>query len=111
MPDLLHAVALAAEDLHHVRGLDYGQEPQQLELSQWLDDEAAQFMSLGTRVWMYVDQNREIVGYGSLGTTNWRYPDLARRGRPSSSSRPWRFVARSGDVRQVRHETTATRLR
>jgi len=31
----------------------------------------------GTKVWLYLNQVGEFVGYGSLGVTRWKYPDSA----------------------------------
>jgi GNAT superfamily N-acetyltransferase len=75
MPDLLRFVPFSA-DLHdEVRDFDCGTEPYQQELAHWIQHEAEQALAHGTKIWLYVNQTSEVIGYGSLGVTRWRYPD------------------------------------
>lgn len=75
MPDLLRSVEYAPSMLGLIRNFDFGDEPYQKELGQWIIDDAEQAMARGTKVWIYVNQADQIVGYGSLGQTNWKYPE------------------------------------
>jgi RimJ/RimL family protein N-acetyltransferase len=75
MPDTLRAVAFVPELLDQVRDFDYGDEPYQKELAEWMRNDAVLSLARGTKVWLYVNEAAEIVGYGSLGVTRWKYPD------------------------------------
>src|SRR5436309_3452459 len=75
MHDQLRAVEYQPDMLESVGIFDCGSERYQSELANWLPNEAANAMAKGTRVWLYLNQAGEIVGFGSLGPTNWRYPE------------------------------------
>jgi len=75
MPDQLRAVAFAPELLSEVAEFDCGDEPYQKELATWLQKEAVSALGRGTKVWLYINEANEIVGYGSLGQTRWKYPE------------------------------------
>src|SRR5947209_8281695 len=79
MADLLRFVVFTPDLLDLVRDFDYGNEPYQKELADWVRNEAATALERGTKVWLYVNQADEIVGYGSLGVTRWKYPDPSSR--------------------------------
>jgi GNAT superfamily N-acetyltransferase len=79
MPDLLRFVTFTPELLDEVRDFEYGDEPYQKELAAWMVNDAQTALQRGTKVWLYVNQAGEIVGYGSLGVTRWKYPDAAAR--------------------------------
>lgn len=79
MPDLLRFVVFTPDMLDEVRDFDYGGEPYQRDLGEWMRTEAVPAMERGTKVWLYVNQAGEIVGYGSLGVTRWKYPDPSSR--------------------------------
>jgi hypothetical protein len=71
----LRVVPFTADMLANLGGFDYGAEPYQQELAQWILVDAVVALGKGTKVWLYGNQGGEIVGYGSLGTTRWKYPD------------------------------------
>jgi GNAT superfamily N-acetyltransferase len=75
MADQLRYVVLTPELLAEVRKFDCGDEPYQKELASWLLNDASPALARGTRVWLYVNEANEVVGYGSLGQTRWKYPE------------------------------------
>jgi RimJ/RimL family protein N-acetyltransferase len=75
MPELLRYVPFAPELLADLGELDCGEEPYQKELAVWLQQDASAALARGTKVWLYVNEATEVVGYGSLGQTRWKYPD------------------------------------
>jgi GNAT superfamily N-acetyltransferase len=79
MPDQLRFVVFTPDLLDAVRDFDYGEEPFQKELADWMRADAVPALERGTKVWLYVNQVGEVVGYGSLGVTRWKYPDAASR--------------------------------
>jgi GNAT superfamily N-acetyltransferase len=79
MPDLLRFVRFTPDLLGEVRDFDYGDEPYQRELADWMRNDAVQALERGTKIWLYVNQAVEIVGYGSLGVTRWKYPEPTSR--------------------------------
>jgi len=79
MSDVLRVVPFTPDMLDPVRGFDYGEEPYQKELADWLLNEAVAALRRGTKVWLYLNQVGEFVGYGSLGVTRLRLaPDGTR---------------------------------
>jgi ribosomal protein S18 acetylase RimI-like enzyme len=79
MADLLRFVVFAPDLLDQVRDFDYGDEAYQKELADWMRNDAVPALGRGTKVWLYVNQAGEVVGYGSLGVTRWKYPEAASR--------------------------------
>lgn len=80
MPDLLVSFAYSpADTLDFMRDFDYGDEPYQRELANWIVEEATEAIARGTKVWLYRNSADVIVGYGSLGQTNWRYPEASSK--------------------------------
>ena len=79
MPDFLTFVVFTPDLLDEVRDFDYGDEPYQQDLAEWMRNEALPLMEIGTKVWLYVNRAGETVGYGSLGVTRWQYPDATSR--------------------------------
>jgi GNAT superfamily N-acetyltransferase len=77
MPDILRFVVFTPDMLDAVRGFDYGDEPYQKELGDWMLGDAIPALARGTRIWLYLNQAGDFVGYGSLGATRWKYPDPA----------------------------------
>lgn len=75
MHDQLRAVEYQPEMLAGIGAVDCGSETYQSELAVWLQNEAPDAITRGTRVWLYFNQAGAFVGFGSLGPTNWRYPD------------------------------------
>src|SRR4051794_31047260 len=48
-------------------------------VSDWIkdkpvDDNLRESLALGTKVWLYANDDNEVIGFGSLGESNWRYP-------------------------------------
>lgn len=74
MANALDPVAFCAELLPEVRHFDYGAEPWEKDLALWMLDESVAAMQSGTKVWLYLNQTGDCVGYGSLGLRNWSYP-------------------------------------
>ena len=79
--DSLQAIAFDPSMMESVAGFDCGDELWQRDLASWIVNESHAAMDRGTKVWLYVDNGGEIVGYGSLGTTNWKYPDADSKRR------------------------------
>ncbi|MBI1913360.1 MAG: GNAT family N-acetyltransferase [Planctomycetes bacterium] len=79
MPDLLDVSAFTPDLLLEVQDFDYGEEPYQKELAEWMRNEAVPALKRGSKVWLYINQATEIVGYSSLGVTRWRYPGPTSR--------------------------------
>jgi hypothetical protein len=77
MAESLQTIPFTPDMLDQVRDFDYGSEPYQKELADWMRNDALQAMARGTKVWLYVNQTPEIVGYSSLGVTRWPFPDPA----------------------------------
>ncbi len=75
MSDRLRFVQFVPELLD----FDYGDEPYQKELADWMNSDVQAALAAGTKVWLYVNQAGEVVGYGSLGVTRWKYPEPASR--------------------------------
>jgi len=79
MPDQLRFVVFTPDLLDEVRDFEYGDEPYQKELADWMRNDAVAALQRGTKVWLYVNQAGDIVGYGSLGITRWKNPDPSSR--------------------------------
>jgi hypothetical protein len=78
MPANLTAIPFTKDDLDAVADFDCGDEPWAQYVSDWIKGGPGgvlDALEAGTEVWLYVNDQNEIVGYGSLGTTNWYYPD------------------------------------
>jgi GNAT superfamily N-acetyltransferase len=75
--DVLLVVPFSGEMLAAVSGFDYGDEPYQQELCQWMAQDSIPALLKGTKIWLYRSQAGEFVGYSSLGLTRWKYPDAA----------------------------------
>jgi GNAT superfamily N-acetyltransferase len=41
--------------------------------------DAVTSLERGVKVWLYLNEANEIVGFGALGVTRWKYPDPASR--------------------------------
>jgi hypothetical protein len=73
--DILLAVPFTSDMLAAISDFDYGDEPYQQELAQWMLNDSIHALMRETKVWLYLNQVGEFVGYGSLGVTRWHYPD------------------------------------
>jgi len=74
MANVLEPVVFRADLLSDVQGFDYGTEPWEKELAQWMQAESIEAMVHGTKVWLYLNQTGDCVGYSSLGVAQWSYP-------------------------------------
>jgi RimJ/RimL family protein N-acetyltransferase len=76
MADVLQPVAFSAELLPYVAGFDCGPDPWEKEPADWIQRHALKAMDLGTKVWLYMNQDGLVVGFSSLdvGRSKLRYP-------------------------------------
>jgi ribosomal protein S18 acetylase RimI-like enzyme len=79
MSSNLTRIPFTEELLPKVPGVDCGDEPWEREVSDWIKAPhgaggALDELQQGNRVWLYVNEGNEIVGFGSLGTTMQRWP-------------------------------------
>jgi GNAT superfamily N-acetyltransferase len=81
MSTQLIAVEFSASLLDLVREFSCGDEPHEQELADWIRLHALQAIDHDTRVWLYVTQEKQVVGYSSLGTSRWQYPDPTKKAR------------------------------
>jgi ribosomal protein S18 acetylase RimI-like enzyme len=80
MTDELRAQLFNASLINDVQDFCCGKEPWNDEVAQWIkntssDDCALEWIKKGTKVWLFRNSKKEIVGYGSLGTTTWKFTD------------------------------------
>jgi hypothetical protein len=65
-----------AMHLELVRDFACGEEPWEKELASWIQNEAALVRrSIPCRIWLYVTEAKDIIGYGSLAMTRWNFPE------------------------------------
>jgi len=75
MGDLLVPIEFALEMLPSLERFTYGREPWEVYLHTWLMKGSADAIgSGGAKVWVYINQADEYVGYGSLAQSLLRYP-------------------------------------
>jgi ribosomal protein S18 acetylase RimI-like enzyme len=79
MPSNLLRIPFTEDLLAKVQGFDCGEEPWQREVSDWIkaplgSGGALDELGQGARVWLYVTQAGELVGFGSLAATMQRWP-------------------------------------
>lgn len=74
MANQLTAFAFSAELLPEVEKYAYGSEPWEIYLRTWLLHHSAEAMANGTKIWLYLNEADEYVGYGSLGPARLKYP-------------------------------------
>jgi len=75
MGDLLVPIEFALEMLPSLEQFTYGREPWEVYLYTWLMKGSADAIgSNGAKVWVYINQADEYVGYGSLAQSLLRYP-------------------------------------
>ena len=82
MPDQIRITPFVPEMLPIFGNFDYGSEPYQEELGEWLRADAETAMAKGTKVWVYASESGDPLGFGSLGVSRWRYPDSDSRPGP-----------------------------
>lgn len=74
----LTAIPFTKDDLDAVAEFYCGDEPWAEYVADWIKgapNGVIEALDMGTAVWLYLDDNNDIVGYGSLGVTEWYYPD------------------------------------
>lgn len=75
MSDPLRRVAFDPASMREwVEDFHFGAAPYEVELRTWLLRDAEREIAEGVRVWLYVDESGEAVGYGSLAKAVWPYP-------------------------------------
>src|SRR5258708_1458016 len=75
MPDPLQIVPFTADMLDRIRVFNYGDEPYQKDLADWMCHDSVRGLARGTRIWLYVNSTPDIVGFSSLGLTRWHFPE------------------------------------
>lgn len=76
----LFRLSFIEEDLPAVQGFACGAEPWEVYLARWITNTTTNEKSViehlhdDTQVWLYLTEQGDIVGYGSLGITTWKYP-------------------------------------
>lgn len=74
-PDQLFAVPFSEADQERLVGFSCGNESWSRYVSEWLlGSDVLDSMKKGTRVWLFENQDKEVVGFGSLGTSRWKWP-------------------------------------
>lgn len=82
MPRLIR-IAFTQDDIAAVQGFSCGDKPWEQYLADWIQgrltggDSVLESFDSGTKVWLYLTPDGDIVGYGSLGVTTWYYPNPA----------------------------------
>jgi GNAT superfamily N-acetyltransferase len=81
MPTILNAIPFDADLLPLVQDFDCSTGPSptywEAEINEWIQadpamkDGALFWVRKGTEVWMYADENDEVIGYGSLCRSQW----------------------------------------
>src|SRR4051812_24597696 len=81
MPDALTPVPFTLQMLFVMQEFECGDNPWDREVSDWIkgvemQDGLRSSLDRGTKVWLYVNANRDVVGFSSLGTSKWGIPKL-----------------------------------
>ena len=72
----LTPIPFTRDDLDAVADFECGATEWARYVADWIKDgPVIEALNNGTQVWLYIDDDNRIVGYGSLGTTEWLYPD------------------------------------
>jgi len=78
MPQLLQKSPFTMSDVSLVQGFDCGDEPWEIEVSNWIQDRGEQPVSYGLHhgceVWLYWTAENGLIGYGSLVERSWKWP-------------------------------------
>jgi hypothetical protein len=78
MPARLTAIPFTKDDLDAVADFHCGDDPWAEYVTNWIrgaQNGVLDAFDLGTDVWLYLDDDNNIVGFGSLGITEWSYPN------------------------------------
>ena len=71
----LYAVPFTEADQVRLAGFSCGSDTAGRAVTEWLlGSDVFDSMKRGTRVWLFENGMREVVGYGSIGSTNWKWP-------------------------------------
>src|SRR4051812_37573910 len=109
MASSLTKMPFTEELLPNVQGFDCDDEPWEREVADWIKaprggsgglDELQQ----GNQVWLYANEESEIVGFGSLGIALQWWPRSKTHRFASARSRCWGWSASSGANRQGRRK-------
>jgi RimJ/RimL family protein N-acetyltransferase len=79
MEETLVAIEFTEELLPHVQAFACGDESYERELADWIREHALAAIARGAKVWLYANQAKEVVGFGSVGVTRWKYPEGSRK--------------------------------
>ena len=60
--------------LSQVQNFSCGEASYERELADWIRVESIRAIERGSKVWLYANESREVVGFSSLAVTRWRYP-------------------------------------
>jgi len=74
----LTAIPFTKDDLDAVADFHCGDNPWAEYVAEWIKGAPGGVLvalDIGTDIWLYLNDDNEIVGYGSLGTSEWNYPD------------------------------------
>src|SRR5262249_22212315 len=79
MAGALVRIPFTEELLPKVQGFDSGSEPWEQEPANWIKaglggDGAVDALTQGTKVWLYLTDAGDLVGFGSLGEARQRWP-------------------------------------
>jgi GNAT superfamily N-acetyltransferase len=80
MASNLRKVPFTKELLPAVEDFECGGQVYEVEVSDWIQNKGPGCVidameRWGTQVWLYVNEQNELVGFGSLGKTKWNWPD------------------------------------
>lgn len=80
MPSTLRAQPFSPALLGDVQDFCSGHEPWQTEVDQWIKDDPAaadrvsSYFDKDLDIWLYRNEDKEVVGFGSLGISEWKWP-------------------------------------
>lgn len=105
MADVLFPVPFAADLLRFVAGFDCGPKPWEQEPAHWIQQHAVEAISHGTKVWLYMNRQDRVVGFGSLDVSKspLRYPT------PKSPKVPVLVIPELGLKKEFKGEPKAER--
>jgi ribosomal protein S18 acetylase RimI-like enzyme len=74
-PDQLYAVDFTESDQARLIGFSCGDDVWSRHVAQWIQgSDVLDSMQRGSRVWLFENQNSDVIGFASLGTSRWRWP-------------------------------------
>ena len=80
MSSALRKIPFTEELLSAVADFECGSEPYEAEVADWIKNKGPgcvldAMKKYGTHVWLYINEENDVVGFGSLGKTRWNWPD------------------------------------